>query len=293
MDILDIPERAARVFKYSLRSKRSFLLSLVTAALVLGVSFDLIYGFFYTRILNVKDPRYGPLFWAALVATTLVAPLVYGAFEFRRARTLRNRRFAANIHGIVIAPFEFYSLDPETLGTAGKLQALSVVMDQFFAATRQIIGEEEWAPMFEFRLLPTFARITQKGEAVALMDSLGATLVIWGNLVQQSGKPIDAQIKFLGTELDITMSGPIQPVQSAPILAYFALGAAGAKLQQIGDLVGAREMLVRARKAATALDQLTKSTRSTELNEAQIKKIEEEAAARGVQPESEGKDSTN
>lgn len=113
-----MPERAARVFKYSLRSTRSFLLSPVTAAVVLGVSFDLIYGFFYTRILNVKDPRYGPFFWTALVATTLIAPLVYGAFEFQRARTLRNRRFSANVHGIVIAPFEVYSLDPETLGTA-------------------------------------------------------------------------------------------------------------------------------------------------------------------------------
>ncbi len=155
-------------------------------------------------------------------------------------------------------------------------------MDQFFAASRQIMGEEDWASMFEFRLLPTFARITQKRDALALMNSLGATLVMWGNLVQQSGKPIDAQIKFLGTDLDITMSGSIQPVQSAPILAYFALGAAGSKLQQTGDLVGAREMFVRARKAAAALDQLTKSTSSTELNEAQIKKIEEEVAARGA-----------
>ena len=43
--------------------------------------------------------------------------------------------------------------------------------------------------MFEFRLLPTFARITQKADAAALMESLRTTLVIWGNLVQQSGKP--------------------------------------------------------------------------------------------------------
>ena len=276
MDILDIPERAARVFKYSLRSKRSFLLSLVTAALVLGISFDLLYGFFYTRVFNAKDPRYGPWFWTALVVVAVVAPLVYGAIEFRRARALRNRPFPENIYGIVIAPFEVYSLDPDTLGTASKLQALSVVMDQFFTATRQIMGEEEWASLFEFRLLPTFARITQKKEAADLKDSLGATLVIWGSLVQQSGKPVDVQMKLLGTELDITMGGEMQPIRNAPILAFFALSAAGAELRRRGDLAAAREMYLRARKPAAALDQLSKSTRSTEINEGSIRKIEEE-----------------
>lgn len=45
MDIVDIPTQVARALKYSVRSRCTFLLSLLSAFFLLGISFDLLYGF--------------------------------------------------------------------------------------------------------------------------------------------------------------------------------------------------------------------------------------------------------
>jgi hypothetical protein len=81
MDIVDIPNQVGRSLKYSVRSRSSFLVSLISAFLVLGIAYDVVYGFFYTRILNAKDPFYGPLFWIGLLVIAVLLPLLFGSLS--------------------------------------------------------------------------------------------------------------------------------------------------------------------------------------------------------------------
>jgi hypothetical protein len=131
MDITDIPDQLGKAFKYSLRSPSSFFLSLLTAMVVFGFAYDLVYGFGYIRWHNVKDPQYGWPYFAGLVFVAILVPLTIGVTAYARARA-KARPFRAGEIGIAIAPFEVFLVAPETLGTASMLQALDIVSTQFF-----------------------------------------------------------------------------------------------------------------------------------------------------------------
>jgi hypothetical protein len=265
MEIIDIPSSIAKALKYSLRSRASFLLSLLAAILVLGISFDLLYSFYYTRAFNIKDPYYGTFFWAGLTVAAVIFPLGIAVVGLLRARG-QTRPFQGSKYGIAIAPFEVISLDPDTLGAASKLQALDVVMSQFFAAVQRIIGEEDWSKDFEFRFLPPYARILSKRDAIERRAALSATVIIWGSLVQQSYSPIRTELRVLGTEVDLELKGSLDPSSGpAQTLELCVLLAAAFSHRAAGEYTKARELFVLARVPADQLDSLSKSNKNVGL----------------------------
>ena len=80
MGITDIPDQIAKAFKYSLRSPGAFALSLITAVVVFGFAYDLLYSFWYVRWFNAKDTHYGLFYVAGLVLVSLVIPLAIGGW---------------------------------------------------------------------------------------------------------------------------------------------------------------------------------------------------------------------
>ncbi|MBI4299844.1 MAG: hypothetical protein HY677_01820 [Chloroflexi bacterium] len=274
MEITDIPSQIARAFKYSLRSKTSFLLSLLAAGLVLGVSFDLLYGFGYRRVFNTKDAHYGPTFWSSLLFVALVLPVASGLYSILRARA-QTRPFQPGRYGIAIAPFEVFSLDPDTLGTSSKLQALDTVMNQFFTAANGIINQENWAQSFEFRFLPPNIRIHNTQEAVAQRTSLGATLIIWGEVIQQSYSPLRIVFHLLGTELDLTMQGPLDPFTPIPFLKFCALSAAAFSHRANGEHQRARELFLLARSPASELDKQANTNTNVAIIDGCVSKLDD------------------
>src|SRR5438093_285433 len=153
---------------------------------------------------NVKEPYYGICFWVGLTVVALVLPLGVAVKGVLRA-WVQTWPFQGGKYGVVVAPFEVISFDPDTLGTSSKLQALDVVMNQFFAAEQQIISEEDWSNNFEFRFLPPYARILKKQDAIERRASMGATLIIWGSVVQQSYTQLRVVLHLLGDEVDLTL----------------------------------------------------------------------------------------
>lgn len=262
MEITDIPNQIALAFKYSLRSKASFLLSLLAAVLMLGISFDLLYSFFYTRVFNAKDTHYGPIFWAGLLFIAVIVPLAVGLYSVLHVRA-QTRPFQPGKYGIAIAPFEVFSLDTETLGTSSKLQALDTVMNQFFMAANRIIKQDEWAKNFEFRVLPSNIRVLNIQDAVTQRTSLDATLIIWGEVIQQSYSPLKLDFHFLGTELDLTMQGLLDPFTLIRFLKFFALSAAAFSNKANGEYKRARELFLLARGPASELDKQGKDNNNT------------------------------
>ncbi len=258
LGLTDIPQQIATVLKYSLRSRTSFLSSLIGAIFVLGFAFDLLYGFFYTRVFNAKAIHYGHAFWIGLVAVALVVPLTVGLIRLILAER-QLRPFPPGKHGVAIAPFDAVSLDPDTLGTASKLGALDAVMTQFFKAQQRIIEDEEWSKDFEFRFLPPFVQVQKKKDAATRLQAMAATLIIWGQINQESGAHLKVTMHFLGPQLDIKLDGDLLPSLTINLLEYFALCAAGFANQGKGDLVQARRMFELARTPGSQIDQMAKS----------------------------------
>lgn len=86
MDIIDIPQQIRTSLKYSLRSRSSFLFSLLGAMLVCGVAFNVIYDFLFSHIYNKKESHYGPIFWVGLLTACIGLPAVYAILSIIKAR---------------------------------------------------------------------------------------------------------------------------------------------------------------------------------------------------------------
>src|ERR1700730_14484786 len=166
MGITDIPGQIVTALKYSVRSPGAFVLSLISAVVVLGVAFDLLYGFFYTRLYQVKDPHYGDGFWLGLCIFGAMVPLAWAGITLAAA-WLKLRRFPPDKFGIAIAPFDVFSIDPDTLGTATKLASLDEAMRQFFNAAKRASAGEHWLDDFEFRFLPPYVRVRSRQDALS------------------------------------------------------------------------------------------------------------------------------
>jgi hypothetical protein len=256
MGLTDIPGQIATSLKYSLRSPRSFLLSLISAVVVLGVAFDLLYAFFYTRFYDAKDTHYGVAFWLGLCFFGAIVPLV-GASITLVAAKLKFRRFPPDKFGIAIAPFEVTSIDPDTLGTATKLASLDEAMRQYFNAAKRACDAEHWLDDFEFRFLPAYVRFQGKQDAAGRLDSMGATLVIWGEILQQHDQPLKMNQNILGAKVDMRMAGPMELSHHGSFLAFWALCGAGFRLGDAGKRNEAVNMFALAKKGpASALDEL-------------------------------------
>ena len=279
MDIVDIPDQVGTVFKYSLSSRRSFILSIVAASIVLGAAFDVLYGFFYTRAFNVKDPHYGAAFWAALIVIAILVPIGQGVIRIAAARRSMEP-FGEHVLGVAIAPFDVSSLDPDTISTAKKLAALDEAMRQYFGSAQRAVQGAHWMDDFEFRFLPPYVHVHSKEDAGRLRASLRATLFIWGEIQQQAGQPLRMAQHLLGSELDMNISGAIDLGSAGVILAYFALGAAASLLKERGLVPEARAKWILARGPAQEMDKLTKSTSNSELVERCVAELQQPSPAK-------------
>jgi len=197
MGITDIPDQIAKAIKYSLRSPSSFAVSLVTAMVVFGIAYDLAYSFAYIRILDVKDAKYGPVYGWGLLIVAVAIPVALGLLAYLRARH-RARPFDPAVLGIAFAPFEVFSVAPETLGTASLLQALDIVGTQFISVVENNLNEYGWAKEFEFRFLPQYMRIKTKEQAIEQRSALGATLLFWGVITQRTRMPLEIKLNLQG-----------------------------------------------------------------------------------------------
>jgi len=254
MGITDIPDQIAKAFKYSLRSPGAFALSLVTAIVVFGFAYDLIYSFWYVRWHNVKDTQYRLPYFAGLVLVSLIIPLTIGGWAYLRARA-QGRPFRADEIGIAIAPFDVFSVDPETLGTASTLHALDVVSTQFFRVVQNTLREYPMAQELKFRFLPQYTKITSKQEALERLDGLRATMLIWGNITQRSQQPLEIRLEMQAavhtydfSELTIEHF-PMLPLQ------YFTFFEAAQAVERRGDADRARRLYLQARPLGAQMDQ--------------------------------------
>jgi hypothetical protein len=257
VEITDIPQQISTALKYSLRSRSSFFFSLFSAALVCGAAYDLSYAFLYTRLFNAKDAHYGPMFWQGLVLFSVVVPVAAGIIKLLIARR-QERTFPPNKYGVVIAPFDVVSLDPETLGTSSKLRALDELMTQFFTAQERIIEEEDWSKDFEFRFLPPYAHMHNRRDAEDRLQSMRAVLVIWGQIVQETGKTVRATMLLVGPELNLTMELPcLETKIVATSLKFYALVAAAFSEKAAGRPGEAIGIFTMAKTPAAELDRMT------------------------------------
>jgi hypothetical protein len=256
MDINDIPQQIRTSLKYSLRSRSSFLFSLLGAMLVCGVAFNLLYDFLYSHIYNKKDSHYGPVFWIGLLTTCFGLPGIYAILSIVRARRL-ERPFAPGRFGIAIAPFNVVSLDPDTLGTSSKLRALDEIMTQLFTAQKRFIEEEQWSDRFEFRFLPPYVRILGKSDAEKRWRTMNALLIFSGQIVQQSGSGVLLRAQMLGLDTYITMDLPTIDIRMLEtFLKYFVLSTAAYTEQKNGRLSESLKLYTLARTSAIALDRM-------------------------------------
>jgi len=254
MEITDIPAQVAIALKYSLRSPGSFMMSLIGAIVVLGIAFDLLYAFFYTRLYEVKDPHYGVVFWIGLCFFGAAVPLVCAIISLVSAK-LKMRPFPHDKFGIAIAPFEVCSLDPDTLATSTKLACMDEAMRQYFDSTKRACEAEHWLDDFEFRFLPSYVRFRSKQDATKLWKFMGATLVIWGEILQQRNVPLTMTQNLLGPEVDIKSGGPMELSLAGAFLAFYALSCAGYLLGEGGKRAEAVKKFSLAKDGpATVLD---------------------------------------
>jgi hypothetical protein len=256
MSIVDIPEQVARVLKYSLRSKSSFIFSLLTASVVLGFAWTLLYEFFYTRVYGKAEAQYGTIFWIGLGVCGAFFPLVYGAVTITRA-WLQTRPFETDKFGIAIAAFDVLSVDPDTLGTAGKLGALDEAMRQYFTVARRASRDAGWLDEFDLRFLPPYVRIETKEDAERWKKNLNATLIVWGQIIIESKTIRFHEQNFVGTKLEMKLSGnvPINPELGGNMLALYALTSAGFILRDRNKLDRAKQMFGLAISPARKLDE--------------------------------------
>src|SRR5271166_4074120 len=237
MGITDIPDQIAKAFKYSLRSPGAFALSLVTAIVVFGFAYDLIYSFWYVRWHNVKDTQYGLPYFAGLVLVSLIIPLTIGGWAYPRARAQGH-------------PFR-----ADELGTASTLHALDVVSTQFFRVVQNTLREYPMAQELKFRFLPQYTKITSKQEALERLDGLRATMLIWGNITQRSQQPLEIRLEMQAavhtydfSELTIEHF-PMLPLQ------YFTFFEAAQAVERRGDADRARRLYLQARPLGAQMDQ--------------------------------------
>jgi hypothetical protein len=278
MDITDIPDQISKAFKYSLRSRSTFAISLFTAIAVSGFAYDLLYGFCYIRWHNAKDPQYAWPYFAGLVFFALVVPSTIGVAAFLRART-QTRPFKAGQIGIAIAPFEVFSVAPETLGTANVLQALDIVGTQFFRVVQNTLSEFETATELEFRFLPQYTNITSKREAVQYREKLRATLVIWGSITQRTREPLDIRFSMQADSQTYDFSDlAIERFPMLPLQYFTFLEAAKAVLRD-GDGIRARRLFQQARKLGEQLDAKFKSNDNVTFVDSFLAKLPPENAA--------------
>lgn len=253
MGITDIPDQIAKAFKYSLRSPGAFCLSLITAIVVFGFAFDLTYSFWYVRWHNVKDPQYGWPYFAGLLLVSVVIPVTIGMSAFARARG-QGQPFGAEEVGIAIAPFEVFSVDPETLGAASTLHALDVVSTQFFRVVQNTLREYPLAQELKFRFLPQYTKITSNQAAVEHLKRLGAALVVWGNITQRSQQPLEIRLEMQAAVHTYTFSQlSIEQFPMLPLQYFTFLEAAEAVLRR-GDAERARRLFEQARPLGAELD---------------------------------------
>ena len=263
MGIDDIPSQIGRVVRFSVRSKSSFILSFITAAFVLGFAADLLYSFAYTRIYNVKDAYYGRPAWALILTAAFGIPLLAGLITAMRAwRDVRP--FKPGKYGIAIAPFTVHSIDPDVLGTPSKMQGLQDVVAQFFDALRGPLAERLWYDDFAFRTLPPFVRVANERQAHERYASLSASLLFWGTVVQRAGQPLMLRINLTGDDTQLAFTGQMEPIQISAFFGYYILTTAGYSELTTGDPSLALRLFHDAIDFAHSVDEMTKSTTSSE-----------------------------
>jgi hypothetical protein len=253
MGITDIPDQIAKAVKYSLRSPGRFAISLVTAVVVFGIGYDLIYGFIYVRLYDVKDVRYGGFYGWGLLAVALVLPATIGIVAYLRAHR-QARPFESSAIGVAIAPFEVFCVAPETLGTASMLQALDIVGTEFISVVENTLIDYEWAKELEFRFLPQYMRVRRQEEAIELRSSLGATLLIWGVITQRSRQLLDIRLELQGSVKNYSFTNfTIEDFPMLP-LQFFTLLEAATRVRATGDVARARHLFEQARLLAVKIN---------------------------------------
>jgi hypothetical protein len=240
VEIIDIPAQLSKAFSYSGRSWKGFGLSVLLGMLATGVIFDLAYGFFYQRIYNAEHVYYGSRYWVTLAGVSVLLPCAFAVGSVAWWR-FQARHFRGEKFGIAIAPFEVVSVHVDTMSTSDKLQALDEAIQQFFAATQQVLHEEEWAPNFDFRMLPANVRVRDQQEAAAKFKAMGATLLIWGQVIQEN--ELQMRMRLTGIELNMTFTGPVSPLFLSPSLKLWSLMAAFMVLKQKGAFREAEQYL--------------------------------------------------
>lgn len=253
MDITDIPDQIAKAFKYSLRSRSAFALSLVTAALVFGIGYDLLYGFWYTRWHNVKDAEYRWPYFAGLVLVAIVLPSASGLVACLRARA-QAAPFKTGQIGIAIAPFQVFSVSPETLGTANVLQALDIVSTQFFLMVENTLSEFEAAKDLKFRFLPSYINIGSEQEALQSRQRLHAIMVIWGSIIQRSRQPLEIRLHLQADPKTYNFSGLSVEEFPVNLLQHYIFLEAGKAAFQTGDTKRAQRLLNQSLRLAEQMD---------------------------------------
>ena len=285
MGIDDIPSQVARVLKYSTRTFGSFLLSLTIATFVVGFSIDLLYGFFYQRLTGEEHARYGQLYWMIFGCTTLLVPIIAGIAAYAASWKLQ-RRFDPQRYGVAIAPPEVFSLDPDVLGTPTKIQALQDVLKQFFDATKHLLMEKPWFQLFEFRFLPPSVRVSTAQDAERLRIALGASILLWGNVIQQIDKPLYFELHLSGRDTNLNMSGSVDPQSFLLFFQYYLLSATAYSIWKGGEYDSARQLFNFALEPANAIDDRLQSDGKPRTQVAQIRRwlaeLDAEVAAHGA-----------
>lgn len=253
MTLIDIPGALVAALKYSQRSRATFVLSIITSSLTLGLAFDLVYGFVIPRWFHVKDPSYGHFYWRAQIVVMAALPLLAATLAAVRARA-KLKPFPRDRFGIAIAPFENFSVDVDTLGTATKLAALDGVISQFFAVSQLMLEQQPWGQAFELRRLPPYTRVHVKAEAQRLADAMGATLVVWGFVVHKPKGATVIHMHLLGRKVDLDLDVSVDPVFLSRTMQFFFLVVAAFHEEAAGALSNARQMLEHARQPAEFLD---------------------------------------
>ena len=217
--------------------------------MVFGVAYDLIYSFAYVRLYDVKDPRYGPLYGWGLLALALGLPATIGIVASIGA-WIQAFPFKSSDLGIAIAPFEVFSVAPETLGTSTMLQALDIVGTEFFRVVENTMNNHEWAKEFKFRFLPQYLRVKNKDAAVKHCAALQATVLVWGVITQRSRQALEVRLTLQGAVKQYEFTNfSIEEFPLAPLQLFILLEGAET-LRSRGAHSRAIDMLVQGRPVA-------------------------------------------
>jgi hypothetical protein len=182
-----------------------------------------------------------------------LVPIIAGVAAYVGSWNLQ-RPFDPKKCGVAIAPSEVFSLDPDVLGTPSKIQALQDVMHQFFTATEHLLMEKPWFQLFEFRFLPSSVRVSTAQDAERQRTTLGATVLLWGNVIQQIDKPLYFELHLSGRDTDLNMSGNFDPPTLLFSFPYFLLSAAAYSAWKSGERDRARKLFAFALEPANAID---------------------------------------